>query len=212
MSRFKKDHAGIDSPEGRLGILVPGLGAVGTTFLAGTELIRRGLGQPFGSLTQIGHIRLGKRTDNRQPLIRDLVPLADLDQLVFGGWDIFEENAYGAACNAAVLRPDMLSQCREFLEGIQPMPAVFDREYVHNLDGPNVKTGQSKMDLARQLMDDIDRFRRENQCNRLVMVWCASTEVYQKPASVHATVEAFEEGLRQSDPAISPSMSGKNRS
>jgi len=196
----------IPPPTGKLGILTPGLGAVATTFIAGVVASRKGLGQPIGSLTQMGRIRLGKRTDNRQPLIRDFVPLASLDQLVFGGWDIFSDNVYQAASHAKVLDQHLLDALRPELEQIQPMSAVFDSRYVRNINGPNVKTGSSKMDLAEQLMADIRDFKAKNNCDRLVMVWCASTEAYIEASAVHASLEAFEQGLRDNDPEIAPSQ------
>ena len=191
---------------GRLGILLAGLGAVSTTLIAGVHAIRKGLAAPTGSLTQMGTIRLGKRTDGRSPLIRDFVPLAGLDDLVFGGWDIFEDNCYQAACEAQVLRRELLDQVRTELEAVQPWPAVFDQSYVKKLDGPNVKTGASKRDLAEQLRDDIRRFRDAQDVERLVLIWCGSTEVYMEEASVHRTLDAFERGLEVSDPAIPSSM------
>ena len=191
---------------GRLGILLAGLGAVSTTLIAGVHAIRKGLAAPTGSLTQMGTIRLGKRTDGRSPLIKDFVPLAALDDLVFGGWDIFEDNCYQAACNAEVLRRDLLDQVRPELEAVQPWPAVFDQSYVKKLDGPNVKSGASKRDLAEQLRADIRRFREEQGVERLVLVWCGSTEVYLEEAPVHQSLEAFERGLEASDPAIPSSM------
>ena len=191
---------------GRLGILLAGLGAVSTTLIAGVHAIRKGLAAPTGSLTQMGTIRLGKRTDGRSPLIRDFVPLAGLDDLVFGGWDIFEDNCYQAACEAQVLRRELLDQVRTELETVQPWPAVFDQSYVKKLDGPNVKTGASKRDLAEQLRDDIRRFRDAQDVERLALIWCGSTEVYMEEASVHQTLDAFERGLEVSDPAIPSSM------
>ena len=191
---------------GRLGILLAGLGAVSTTLIAGVHAIRKGLAAPTGSLTQMGTIRLGKRTDGRSPLIKDFVPLAALDDLVFGGWDIFEDNCYQAACNAEVLRRDLLDQVRPELEAVQPWPAVFDQSYVKKLDGPNVKSGASKRDLAEQLRADIRRFREEQGVERLVLVWCGSTEVYLEEAPVHQSLEAFERGLEASDLAIPSSM------
>ena len=201
-----KDKIEIRKPEGKLGILMPGLGAVATTFIAGTMLVRHGLGQPFGSLTQLGTIRLGKRTEKRVPRIKDFVELADLDDLVFGAWDIFPDNAYEAALKAGVLRKEHLDPVREELEKIKPMPAVFDRNYVKKLDGPNKKDGATKYDLALQLMDDIKRFREENQVNRLVMIWCASTEIFMKPDPVHQTIESLEKAMKENHPAIAPSM------
>ena len=191
---------------GRLGILLAGLGAVSTTLIAGVHAIRKGLAAPTGSLTQMGTIRLGKRTDGRSPLIKDFIPLAALDDLVFGGWDIFEDNCYQAACNAEVLRRDLLEQVRPELEAVQPWPAVFDQSYVKKLDGPNVKSGASKRDLAEQLRADIRRFREEQGVERLVLVWCGSTEVYLEEAPVHQSLEAFERGLEASDLAIPSSM------
>ena len=191
---------------GRLGILLAGLGAVSTTLIAGVHAIRKGLAAPTGSLTQMGTIRLGKRTEGRSPLIKDFVPLATLDDLVFGGWDIFEDNCYEAARNAAVLRGGLLDEVRPELEAVQPWPAVFDQAYVKRLDGPNVKTGSSKGDLAEQLRADIRRFRDTQGVERLVLVWCGSTEVYMEEAPVHQSLDAFERGLEASDPAIPSSM------
>ena len=191
---------------GRLGILLAGLGAVSTTLVAGVHAIRKGLAAPTGSLTQMGTIRLGKRTDGRSPLISDFVPLAGLDDLVFGGWDIFEDNCYQAACKAEVLGRGLLDQVRPELEAVQPWPAVFDQSYVKKLDGPNVKTGASKRELAEQLRADIRRFRDTEGVARLVLVWCGSTEVYLEEAPVHQSLEAFERGLDTSDPAIPSSM------
>jgi myo-inositol-1-phosphate synthase len=191
---------------GRLGILTPGMGAVATTTYAGVLAVRQERALPFGSLTQMGHIRLGKRTDNRNPLIRDFVPLAGLDDLVFGGWDPFPDSAFEAAVKAGVLSAADLMPLRDEMEAIRPMPAVFDRAYVRNLDGPNVKTGETKMDLAHQLMEDMQRFQADHDCDRLVVVWCGSTEVYREPAAVHMDLAAFERGLRNSDPEIAPSQ------
>ena len=191
---------------GRLGILLAGLGAVSTTLIAGVHAIRKGLAAPTGSLTQMGTVRLGKRTEGRSPLIKDFVPLATLDDLVFGGWDIFEDNCYEAARNAAVLQGGLLDQVRPELEAVQPWPAVFDQAYVKRLDGPNVKTGSSKRDLAEQLRADIRRFRDTQGVERLVLVWCGSTEAYMEEAPVHQSLDAFERGLEASDPAIPSSM------
>ncbi|MDF1596759.1 MAG: inositol-3-phosphate synthase [Acidimicrobiia bacterium] len=196
----------IKPAEGRLGVLLPGMGAVATTFIAGVLAGRRELTQLHGSLTQSGRIRLGKRTEQRNPLIKDFVPLAGLDDLVFGGWDPIPENAYQAALTAGVLDDRQLEPIRAELEAIEPMTAVFDREYVRLLDGTHVKQGETKLDLAQQLMDDIDRFRTENACDRLVMVWCGSTEVYREPGAVHQSLEAFEHGLKTNDPEIAPSQ------
>ena len=191
---------------GRLGILLAGLGAVSTTLIAGVHAIRKGLAAPTGSLTQMGTIRLGKRTDNRSPLISDFVPLAALDDLVFGGWDIFEDNCYEAACKAEVLGGPLLDQVQPELEAVAPWPAVFDQHYVKRLEGTHVKTGANKKELAEQLIADIRRFREEQQVDRLVLIWCGSTEIFMEEAPVHQSLEAFEAGLETSDPAIPSSM------
>jgi myo-inositol-1-phosphate synthase len=191
---------------GKLGVLLPGMGAVATTFIAGVEAIRRGKAKPVGSLTQMGTIRLGKRTENRTPAIKDFVPLADLDDLVFGGWDIFEDNVYAAAMRAGVLEKDLLNEHREFLEGIRPMPAVFDRRYVKRLDGPNVKGGANWFEKAEALMEDIRTFKEKNGCDRLVMVWCGSTEVFMKPTDVHKDLKSLERAMKENSPEISPSL------
>ena len=199
-------RAGIAPAEGKLGILLVGLGAVSTTFVAGVEAIRRGLAQPVGSLTQMGTIRLGKRTEGRSPKIKDFVPLAKLDDVVFGAWDIFTDNAFDAAMKAGVLEKDLLHQVSEQLASLKPMPAVFEQNFVKRLHGDNVKTGKSKMELAEQLIEDIARFKSEKGCDRLVMVWAASTEIFLEESAVHGSLEAFEKGLYDSDPAIAPSM------
>jgi myo-inositol-1-phosphate synthase len=191
--------------QGKLGVLLPGLGAVATTFIAGVEAIRRGQARPIGSLTQMGTIRLGRRTENRTPRVADFVPLAGLDDLVFGAWDIFPDSAYESAAHAGVLSSEDLNRLRPFLEAITPMPGVFDPAYVKKLHGTHVKTGPSKMALAEQLIDDIARFRKESGAERCVAVWCGSTEVYREPTAVHASLAAFEKGLRNSDDNIAPS-------
>ena len=191
---------------GKLGVLLVGLGAVSTTTIAGVCAIRKGLAQPIGSLTQMGTIRLGKRTESRTPRIKDFVPLASLDDIVFGGWDIFEADCYSAAQTAGVLEPAQLEQVRGELEAIRPMPAVFDQRYVKRLQGPNVKKGKSKRDLAEQVVADIRAFKAKHGCDRLVMVWCGSTEVYMKQTAVHETVASFEKALDESDDAIPSSM------
>ena len=191
---------------GKLGILLVGLGAVSTTLVAGVEAIKRGLSKPVGSLTQMGTIRLGKRTDNNVPKIKDFVPLADLGDIVFGAWDIFSDNAFEAAMNAGVLEKDLLNQVSEQMTSLKPMAAVFEQSYVKRITGENVKTGKNKMDLAEQLIADIAKFKSENNCDRLVMVWAASTEVYLEQSAVHETLENFEKGLYDSDPLIAPSM------
>ncbi|MEJ2546667.1 MAG: inositol-3-phosphate synthase [Gemmatimonadota bacterium] len=196
----------IQPAEGTLGILLVGLGAVSTTTIAGVESIRRGLTQPIGSLTQMSTIRLGKRTEHRSPLIKDVVPLASLDDVVFGAWDPIPDDAYDSARNCGVLKPEDLDPVADFLKSIRPMPAVFDKAYVKKLDGTNVKTGKNKYDLGEQLRADIRNFKEKNGCDRLTMVWAASTEVFMKPTAAHDTVESFEQAMRDDDPAIAPSM------
>lgn len=196
----------IEEPKGKLGVLLVGLGAVSTTFIAGVEAIKRGLAEPIGSLTQMGTIRLGKRTDNRVPLVRDFVPLASLDDLVFGAWDIFEEDAYEAALHAGVLERDLVNQLKAELQAVKPMKAVFDQHYVKRLNGVHVKQGADKMELAEQLMADIENFKRENGCDRVVMVWCASTEIFKQSGEEHEDIVAFERAMHENSPAIAPSM------
>jgi myo-inositol-1-phosphate synthase len=198
--------AKIAPPKGKLGILLPGMGAVSTTFMAGVELVRKGKAQPVGSLTQLGTIRLGKRTDNTSPKIKDFVPLAGLKDLVFGGWDIFKDTAYEAASNAGVLSQEDLRKVKPFLSKIKPMTAAFDKEYVKRLDGPNVKKAKNKYELALQLKEDIAKFRKSSGATRLVSCWCGSTEVFIKPEDVHSTPEKFIEGMKKNHPAIAPSM------
>lgn len=192
--------------EGKLGVLMPGMGAVATTFVAGVEAVKRGAGLPIGSLSQMATIRLGKRTEGRSPYIKDFVPLAGLDDMVFGGWDIYEDTAYEAALNAQVLEKGLLDVVKEPLAALKPMKAVFEQEYVKRINGPNVKTEGSKMDKAQALIDDIRNFQKENGVSRTVMVWCGSTEVFHRPAAVHQTMAAFEEGLAKNDPEIAPSQ------
>jgi myo-inositol-1-phosphate synthase len=191
---------------GKLGILIPGMGAVATTFMAGVEAIRKGMSKPIGSLTQMGTIRLGKRTEGRTPAIKEFVPLAKLDDIVFGGWDLFPDDAYQAAAKAGVLSKEHLAQLKDFLSTIKPMPAVFEQAYVKKLTATHAKKGKNKADLAAQVMDDIKEFKKKNNCDRLVMVWCGSTEVYRSAAPCHATLASFEKGLAESDPEISPSQ------
>jgi myo-inositol-1-phosphate synthase len=191
---------------GKLGILTPGLGAVATTFMAGVESVRRGLSKPIGSLTQMATIRLGKRTDNRSPLIKELVPLADLDDLVFGAWDPISDDALTAACKAGVLEQRDIEPLSDFLREIKPMPAVFDNRYVTRLHGDNVKKGKTKRDLAEQLRQDIRDFKSKHRLDRIVAVWCASTETYIKSGPQHATIEQFEKAMERNDDAIAPSM------
>jgi myo-inositol-1-phosphate synthase len=191
---------------GKLGVLLVGLGAVSTTTIAGVIAIRKGLALPIGSLTQMGTIRLGKRTEARAPKIKDFVPLAGLDDIVFGGWDIFEEDCYAAARTAGVLEQSQLDQVRSELEAVKPMPAVFNQRYVKRLDGPNVKKGKNKRDLAEQVIADIRAFKSKHGCDRMVMIWCGSTEVYMKETAAHATVTSFEKALEQNDDSIPSSM------
>src|SRR5438132_1127827 len=191
---------------GKLGILFVGLGAVSTTTIAGVLAIRKGFAKPIGSLTQMGTIRLGKRTEGRSPKISDIVPLASLDDLVFGGWDIFEDDSYAAARTAGVLEPALLEKVRPELEKIRPWPAVFDQRYVKRLDGPNVKKGKNKKDLAEQVIADIRKFTADHKLDRLVMVWCGSTEVFMTETAAHATLESFECALERNDPSIPSSM------
>jgi len=192
--------------EGKLGVLTPGLGAVSTTFVAGVLAVRKGLGRPIGSLTQMGTIRLGKRTEKRVPKINDFVPLTQMEDIVFGGWDIIDDNVYQAACNARVLDPNLLEKIRPELENIRPMAAVFDQHYVKRLSGTHVKKGTTALDLAEQLREDIRQFKAAHDLSRVVVIWCGSTEIYLDPSPVYASLEAFENGLRANDPAIAPSM------
>jgi myo-inositol-1-phosphate synthase len=196
--------ASIKPATGKLGIMIPGMGAVATTLIAGVEAIRRGMAKPIGSTTQMGTIRLGKRTDARSPLIKEFAPLASLDDIVFTGWDIFGGNLYDAAKTAQVLDRDQLESIRPFLESIEPMPAVFDQHYVKRLEGKKVKVGKNKCDLANQIRNDIAEFKTKT--DRQVMIWCGSTEIFLEPTEVHMTLEAFERGMVNDDPGISPSM------
>ena len=196
----------IASPKGRLGVLTPGMGAVSTTFMAGVELVRRGESAPVGSLTQLGTIRLGKRTEGRTPKINEFVPLAKLDDIVFGGWDVFPDDAYQAAAKAGVLESKDLDKVKKFLKTIKPMKAAFDQHYVKNLSGPNVKKAKNKFELAEQLREDIRNFKKKSKADRLVMVWCGSTEIFLKPEAVHKDLKSFEKGMRANDSAIAPSM------
>jgi len=198
--------AKIASPKGKLGVLLPGMGAVSTTFMAGVELVRKGHSQPVGSLTQLGTIRLGKRTENHSPLIKKFVPLADLDDLVFGGWDLFQDNAYEAAAKAGVLSKEHLGKVKPFLSKIKPMKAAFDKEYVKKLDGTYVKKAKNKYELALQIKEDIANFKKTSQASRMVTCWCGSTEVFIRPEEVHSTPEKFVEAMKSNHPAIAPSM------
>jgi myo-inositol-1-phosphate synthase len=201
-----KQPAQIAPAEGKLGIMLVGLGAVSTTFIAGVLAVRKGIAKPIGSMTQMGTVRLGKRTESRTPMVKDFVPLASLDDIVFGGWDIFEDDCYDAALTAGVLEPSLLAQIRPEMEAIKPWPAVFDRRYVKRLDGPNVKKGANKMELAEQLRDDIRRFKKDHNLARLVMIWCGSTEIFMTETAAHQSIEAFEKALLTNDVNIPSSM------
>jgi myo-inositol-1-phosphate synthase len=196
----------VASADGKVGILLVGLGAVSTTTIAGAMAVRKGIAKPIGSLTQMGTVRLGKRTEGRSPAIRDFVPLAALDDLVFGGWDIFEDDCYEAARTAGVLDVSLLDQVKDELTAVKPMPAVFDRQYVKRLDGPNVKKGKNKKDLAEQVIDDIRRFKARHKLDRVILLWCGSTEIFLKESEAHQTIAGFEKALEQNDPSIPSSM------
>jgi myo-inositol-1-phosphate synthase len=191
---------------GKLGVMIPGMGAVATTFVAGVEAVRKGISSPIGSLTQMGHIRLGKRTDGRSPKVKDFVPLSGLSDLVFTGWDIFEDDMYAAAGKAGVLDRSLLEQVKPFLSSITPRKAVFDKNYVKKLDGPNVKKGKNKKELVEQLREDIRDFKKTSGAERQIMIWCGSTETFIETSAVHQTVESFEKGLLANDENIAPSM------
>src|SRR5581483_8143713 len=205
-SKSSKGGSAIQPAKGKLGIMIPGMGAVATTFVAGVEAVRKGLAKPIGSLTQMGTIRLGKRTDNNSPALQDFVPLAGLKDLVFTGWDIFEDDMYTAASKAGVLERELLQQIKPFLSSIKPRQAVFDRNYVRKLDGRNVKKGKNKMELAEQVRDDIREFKKTSGVDRLVTIWCGSTEIFLQPTAVHADLKSFEKGLAKNDENIAPSM------
>jgi myo-inositol-1-phosphate synthase len=201
------ERPAIESVEGKLGVLLPGFGAVATTFVAGVEAVRRGLAQPFGSLTQMQTIRLGKRTEGRTPMIKDFIDLVPLEDLVFGAWDPIPDDGFESAVKAGVLdRHEHLEPIRDFLSSVQPMEAVFSRDYVKKLDGPNVKKAGNKRELAEALREDIRRFKTENGCDRLVMIWCGSTEVFLRPGAAHESLEAFEKAMEANDESIAPSM------
>ncbi|MFQ5674639.1 MAG: inositol-3-phosphate synthase [bacterium] len=204
---MESKQVNIEAPKGKLGVLLPGLGAVSTTFIAGVEAIRQGLSKPIGSVTQMGTIRLGKRNENRIPLIKDFVPLTDLKDLVFGGWDTFSDNCYQAATNAGVLDRYLLEQIKPALEDIRPWPAVFDRNYVKKLEGKHAKSAATKWDLAQQVREDIANFKSKHSLERLVMVWCGSTEVYMQPNDpIYKDLSAFEKAMKNNHAAIAPSM------
>jgi myo-inositol-1-phosphate synthase len=200
------DKPAIRPAAGRLGVLTPGLGAVATTFMAGVESVRKGHSKPIGSLTQMATIRLGKRTEQRSPLIKDFVPLSGLEDIVFGAWDPIPDDALTAARKAGVLEEKDLAPIADFLSSIKPMPAVFDNKYVTRINGSNVKKGKTKRDLAEQLRQDIRDFKAKHKLDRVVIVWCASTEIFIKPGPQHATIEQFEKAMERNDDAIAPSM------
>jgi myo-inositol-1-phosphate synthase len=195
----------IKPAEGKLGILLPGLGAVATTLIAGVEAVKNGISQPVGSFTQMGTIRLGKRTENRRPKVKDFVPLASLEDIVWGGWDVYTDNVYESAMNAKVLEPGLLYSVKEELEKIKPMTAAFDQNYAKNLTASHVKTG-TRYELAQQVMEDIQNFKETNGLDRVVLVWCGSTEIYYEASDVHSTLDKFEAGLKADDKLIAPSM------
>ncbi|WP_316798255.1 inositol-3-phosphate synthase [Pedobacter frigidisoli] len=196
----------VKSANGKLGILMPGLGAVATTMISGVAAVKKGLSKPIGSLTQMGTIRIGKRTEKKEPKIKDFVPLANLEDLVFGGWDVYEDNVYEAAMNARVLDANLLRDVKEELQAIKPMKAAFDRNYVKNLDGTHIKDIDNRYDLALAVMEDIKNFKADNNCDRIVLVWCGSTEIYFEASEVHESLAAFEQGLKDNDARIAPSM------
>jgi len=202
----KANTPSIQPAKGKLGVMIPGMGAVATTFVAGVEAVRKGLANPFGSLTQMGTIRLGKRTDGRSPLVKEFVPLANLSDMVFTGWDPFDDDMHTAASKAGVLEHDLLDQIKPFLSSVRPRPAVFDRNYVKKLDGHHVKKGKNKMDLAEQVRADIRDFRKSSGASRLITIWCGSTEIFLQPTAAHQSVKAFEKALQTNDDAIAPSM------
>src|SRR5881398_1301345 len=202
----RKDGSKIQAPKGKLGVMIPGMGAVATTFVAGVEAVRKGFATPIGSLTQMGTIRLGKRTDARSPKINEFVPLAGLRDLVFTGWDIFEDDMHAAASNAGVLERELLDRVKPFLSSIKPRKAVFDRNYVKKLDGHNVKKGKNKMDLAEQIRADIRDFKKSSGASRFVTAWCGSTEIFLQPTAAHQSLKAFEKALLSNDEAVAPSM------
>jgi myo-inositol-1-phosphate synthase len=202
----KTSNAEIQPAKGKLGVMIPGMGAVATTFVAGVEAIRKGLASPIGSLTQMGTIRLGKRTDGRSPLVKEFMPLASLPDLVFTGWDPFDDDMYTAARKAGVLERELLDQVKPFLSSIKPRPAVFDRNYVKKLDGHHVKKGKNKMELAEQVRADIQDFKKTSGASRLITIWCGSTEIFLKPTAAHQSVKSFEKAMQSNDEAIAPSM------
>ena len=201
-----KTKQNIKSASGKLGVLTPGMGAVATTFMAGVIAANKGIGKPIGSFTQMGKIRLGKRTEKRNVNIDQFVPLASMSDMVFGGWDIFKDNAYESAMNAGVLERDLLNSMKDELSSIKPMSAVFDPKFIKNINGENIKNEKTKMDAANALITDIKTFKTENNCDRVVMIWCASTEVYTQITDIHLSIDKFEKALEENHPGIAPSM------
>lgn len=202
----QKSNTTIAPAEGKLGILLVGLGAVSTTFVAGVEACLKGERRPIGSLTQMGHIRLGKRTENKAPLVKDFVPLADMKDLVFGAWDVFEDNGYEAAKKAGVIPLDLLDKIKDQLSALKPWPAVYDKNYVRNLDGKNIKSQTHKMELVEAVTNDIKNFKEQNKLDRLAMIWCGSTEAFLSVSEEHLSLKAFEKALKEDSPKITPSM------
>ncbi|RLD16870.1 inositol-3-phosphate synthase [candidate division KSB1 bacterium] len=196
----------ISEPKGKLGVLMPGMGAVSTTFIAGVLAVRKGIAKPFGSLTQMQHIRLGRRDEHRNPLIKDLISLAELNDLYFGGWDIFEDNAYQAALKAGVLEKGLLDQVKDELEQIKPMKAVFNKKYVKKLDGTHVKKAANWYEYYEMVREDIRNFKKQHGLDRMVMVWTGSTEIFMKQSEVHASKASFEKAMKENHPDIAPSM------
>lgn len=199
-------NVAIQEPQGKLGVLLVGLGAVSTTFIAGVEAIKKGLVEPIGSLAQMGTIRLGKRTEHRSPHIKAFVPLAEMKDLIFGAWDIFPDTAYQAAVKARVLEPALLEEVRAPLERITPWKAAFDQYYVKRLNGPHVKEGKTKWGWAGEIMEDIKTFKKQHGLGRCVMIWCGSTEIFLEEKAIHRSLASFERGLKENDIAIPPSQ------
>src|SRR6202051_3305505 len=202
----KNNTAEIQPAKGKLGVMIPGMGAVATTFVAGVEAIRKGLASPIGSLTQMGTIRLGKRTEGRSPLLKEFLPLASLPDLVFTGWDPFEDDMYTAARKAGVLERELLDKVKPFLTSIKPRPAVFDRNYVKKLDGHHVKKGKNKMELGEKVRADSRDFRKSSGASRLITIWCGSTEIFLQPTAAHQSVKAFEKAMQSNHENVAPSL------
>ena len=195
-----------ENNKSKLGVLIPGMGSVASTFICGVIACNKGLSKPIGSMTQMGSIRLGKRTESRNPLIKDFVPTVDMNDLVFTGWDINQENVYDIALKSKVLKNDLLEELKPHLQKINVLKGVFDKKYVRRLNGNWVKSGESKLDLAKQVMADIELFNESSGVDSNVMIWCGSTEVYMEPSEIHLSLDAFEEGLKSNHEDIAPSM------